>query len=306
MNNLAKRDPHAKRLALRQLLESRDIVVMPSIYDGFSARLVDDAGFLAAGITGAGLSESHLGKPDVGLLGLEENLTVSKYLVQSTSIPLIADGDTGYGSAVNVYFTVQAFEDIGVAGVMLEDQTWPKRCGHLAGKQVISADEMVEKIHAATDARCDSSLVIKARTDAAGPISVKEAIRRLNLYADAGADLLFADALLNEADIERVAAEVSKPLVVNMGFGIRSRPTTPLIPARRLEAMGVAAVVYSRILTAAAVQGMKNAIAALRETLGSEESSERPDLLVSFEELQGLMGIDSVRELEMRYATKKS
>ena len=147
-------------------------------------------------------------------------------------IPLIADGDTGYGNAVNVFHLVRAFEQADLAGLMLEDQTWPKRCGHMSGKSVISAEEMVEKIHAAKEARRDVDFIIKSRTDAFAPLGIDEVIRRLNLYADAGADLLFADALLSARDIRTVASNVNKPLSVNMGFGIRSRSTTPLLSPR--------------------------------------------------------------------------
>jgi 2-methylisocitrate lyase-like PEP mutase family enzyme len=187
---------------------------------------------------------------------------------------------------------------------MLEDQVWPKRCGHLAGKEVISAEEGVEKIRAAVEARRDPSFIIKARTDATAIYGVKEAIRRLNLYAEAGADLLFADALLSEEDIATVAHNVSKPLSVNMGLGIRQRPTTPLIPVRKLQDMGVAAVSYPRLLTTAAIQGMKNALGALGEQLRTGEIVDRTDLLVSFKELNELMGIERFKEIEQRFLTE--
>ena len=177
-------------------------------------------------------------------MGYAENLRASAALAAISSIPLSADGDTGYGNALNVYFTVQGFERAGLACLMIEDQVWPKRCGHMEGKQVISAEEGVEKIRAAAEARRDPDFVIKARTDATAIHGVGEAIRRLNLYAEAGADLLFADALLTAEDIGTVARNVIKPLTVNMGFGIRQRPTTPLLSARQLEDMGVKAVSY--------------------------------------------------------------
>lgn len=278
-------------------------MVMPGVYDGFSARLVERLGFKAAAISGAGLSESRLGWADVGVMGYEENVRASADLAACCSIPLLADGDTGYGNAVNVYFTVRGFERAGVAGLMIEDQVWPKRCGHMAGKEVISAEEGVEKIRAAVDARIDPHFLIKARTDSTATHGVKEAIRRLNLYADAGADLLFADALLTREDIATVARNVSKPLAVNMGFGIRSRPTTPLIPASELEAMGVKVVSYPRLLTAAAIQGMKNALAALGQSSAEGQVVERPDLAVSFDELNELMGLGTITSLENRFLT---
>jgi 2-methylisocitrate lyase-like PEP mutase family enzyme len=186
---------------------------------------------------------------------------------------------------------------------MLEDQVWPKRCGHMAGKEVISVEEGVEKIRAAVEARRDPDFIIKARTDATATHGVKEAIRRLNLYADAGADLLFADALLTREDIALVAREVSKPLAVNMGFGIRSRPTTPLLPARELQDLGVAVVGYPRVMTSAAIQGMKNALSVLLQSAAEGRVIERPDLAVSFQELNELMGFGTIKDMEQRFLT---
>ncbi len=219
-----------------------------------------------------------------------------------SSIPLSADGDTGYGNALNVYFTVQGFERAGLACLMIEDQVWPKRCGHMEGKQVISAEEAVEKIRAAAEARRDPDFVIKARTDATAIHGVGEAIRRLNLYAEAGAELLFADALLAADDIATVARNVAKPLSVNMGFGIRQRPTTPLLSVRQLEDMGVKAVSLPRMLTAAAIQGMKNALAAFGQSVAEGRVIDRPDLLVSFGEINDLTGLGRLRALERSFA----
>jgi 2-methylisocitrate lyase-like PEP mutase family enzyme len=286
---------------LRDLLAVPGILVCPGIYDGFSARLVEQMGFKTAAISGAGLSEANLGWADVGIMGYEENLHASAALAACTSLPLSADGDTGYGNAMNVYFTVQGFERAGIACLMIEDQVWPKRCGHMAGKQVISAEEGVEKIRAACAARRDPDFMIKARTDATAIHGVGEAIRRLNLYAEAGADLLFADALLSVEDIGTVARNVSKPLSVNMGFGIRQRPTTPLLSARQLEDLGVKAVSYPRMLSAAAIQGMKNAMTVLLQSLQEGKVIDRPDLLVSFGELNALMGLPQIKDLEARF-----
>ncbi len=288
---------------LRDLINAPEIMIVPGVFDGFSVRLVEQMGFKTAGISGAGLSESHLGWADHGIMGYEENLHASAALAACSTIPLQADGDTGYGNAVNVHFTVRGFERAGIAGLMIEDQIWPKRCGHLAGKEVISAEEGVEKIRAAAEARRDPTFVIKARTDATAIYGVKEAIRRLNLYAEAGADFLFADALLSREDIATVAKNVSKPLSVNMGLGIRSRPTTPLIPARELQDMGVAAVSYPRLLSAAALQGMKNALAALSEQMQTGKIVDRTDLLVSFQEINDLMGIGQLKDIEKRFLT---
>jgi 2-methylisocitrate lyase-like PEP mutase family enzyme len=286
---------------LRDLMAAPGILVMPGVYDGFSARLVESLGFKAAGITGSGLSETNLGWPDVGIMGFDENLRSSAAIAACCNLALNADADTGYGNAVNVYFTVQGFERAGMAGIMLEDQVWPKRCGHMGGKQVISVEEQVEKIRAAAEARRDPDFVIRARTDSTAIHGLSDAIRRLNLYAEAGADAMFADALPSAEDIATAAKEVIRPLAVNMGFGIRSRNTTPLLSARQLEDMGVKVASYPRLLTSAALQGMKNAMAVLMQSLQEGRVIERPDLQVSFEELNGLMGIDRIRELEARF-----
>lgn len=288
---------------LRDLMAEPGILVMPGVYDGFSARLVESLGFKAAGITGAGLSETNLGWADVGIMGFEENLRSSAAIAACTGLALNADADTGYGNAINTYFTVQGFERAGLAGIMIEDQVWPKRCGHMAGKQVISAEEQVEKIRAASEARRDPDFVIRARTDSTAIHGVKDAIQRLNRYAEASADVLYADALLSAEDIALVAKEVIRPLAVNMGFGIRSRRTTPLMSARQLQDLGVKVVSYPRLLSSAALQGMRNAMEVFMESLTEGRVIERPDLQFSFEELNALMGHARIKELEARFVT---
>ena len=293
----------SKGRQLRQLINAPEILVAPGVYDGYSARLVEKAGFKSGSITGAGTSESRLGWADRGVMGLDENVANARRLADCTSLLLRADADTGYGNAMSVYFATRAFEKAGVAAVMFEDQVWPKRCGHMAGKSVIAADEMVQKVKAACDARLDPDFIIIARTDAAGPIGVDEAIRRLNLYAEAGADCLYADALLSKADIAKVAKGVPKPLIVNMGLGMRTRKTTPLMTPKELEALGVAVVSYPRLLTTAALKGMMNAMDVFKsEVVEQHRLVERTDLQVSFEELNDLMGMAELDELERRYA----
>jgi 2-methylisocitrate lyase-like PEP mutase family enzyme len=236
-------------------------------------------------------------------MGMEENVAGARAIAGCTDMLLLADGDTGYGNALNAYHTVRAFERAGVAGLMLEDQVWPKRCGHMKGKEVIPADEMVQKIRAAAAARRDPDFVIKSRTDVLATHGIAEAIRRLNLYAEAGADLLFADAAMSVEDIATIARNVGKPLSVNMGFGIRQRSTTPLLSARQLQDLGVAAVIYPRMLTACALRGMQQGLTLLRQSLATGEVVDRPDALVSFEELHDIMGMAQVEDLERRFLT---
>jgi len=288
---------------LKQLINAPEIVITPGVYDGFTARLIEAAGFRTATISGAGTSESRMGWADRGIMGFEENLANARRIADCTNLLLQADADTGYGNALNVYFVVKAFEKAGMAAIMIEDQVWPKRCGHMAGKLVIPAEEMVQKIKAAADARSDSTFVIKARTDAAAPLGLDEAIRRLNMYAEAGADCLFADALSSKADIEKVARSVSKPISVNMGLGIRARKTTPLIPPKELEKLGVAQISYPRLLSAASLKGMMNALEVFKsDVLRDNKAVDRPDLSVTFDEINDLMGMSVLDELERRYA----
>jgi 2-methylisocitrate lyase-like PEP mutase family enzyme len=292
----------SKGRQLKELIHSPKILVSPGVYDGYSARLVEKAGFKSGSITGAGTSESRLGWADRGVMGLDENVANARRLADCCNLLLRADADTGYGNAMSVYFATRAFEKAGVAAVMFEDQVWPKRCGHMAGKSVIPANEMVQKVRAAVDARLDPDFIIIARTDAAGPLGVDEAIRRLNLYAEAGADCMYADALLSREDIAKVAKGVPKPLIVNMGLGMRTRKTTPLMTPKELEALGVAVVSYPRLLTTAALRGMMNAMTVFKEEVVEKHHVvDRTDLQVSFEEINDLMGMAELDELERRF-----
>lgn len=293
------------RNRLAESLEADGITVAPGIYDGISARLVEQMGFETAFLSGAGVSNSRLAQPDVGILGLSENADHASALTDAVDIPVWVDADTGYGNAVNVYHTVRKLERAGAAAVMIEDQRWPKRCGHMAGKEVLPFEEACAKVTAASEAReeADADLLMKARTDAAGTHDVDEAIRRLNAYAERGADIVFADALLSEEDIRRVADEVSGAHVsVNMGFGIRSRPTTPLVSPTRLEELGVDAVIYPRLITAAAAMGMRKGLSALDDAVAADDPIERPELVVDWEEYMEIMGQPDHQELEERFA----
>lgn len=291
----------SKARRFKELLEAPDILVAPGVYDGFSARIAEAAGFEAATISGAGVSESNLGWADKGIMGAQDNMRAGRAIADCTDLLLRADADTGYGNAVNVYFTVRGFEDAGMAAVMIEDQVWPKRCGHMKGKDVIPAAEMVQKVKAACDARRDPDLVIMARTDAAGVTDVDDAIDRLIRYAEAGADALYADALLSAEDIEKVARAVPRPYVCNMGFGLQARSTTPLLTAKQLQGMGVAMVTYPRMLSSAAVHGMMTAMKAFKDGAYADTPVERPDLQVDFAQLSALMGLTELDAMETKY-----
>ena len=293
----------SKGARFKELINKPEILIQPGVYDGYSVRLVERAGFKTASISGAGVSESRMGWADRGVMTFEENLNNARRLADCTDLLLRADADTGYGNAMTVHFVVRAFEKAGMAAVMIEDQVWPKRCGHMAGKSCIPAEEMVQKVRAAVDARHDDDFVIVSRTDAAGPHGVDEAIRRLNMYAEAGADVMYADALLSREDIAKVAKNVPKPLIVNMGLGMRARKTTPLMSPRELQDAGVAAVSYPRLLTTAALKGMMNAMAVFQEEIVKHNRViERDDLQAGFDELNELMGMSALDELERKYA----
>jgi 2-methylisocitrate lyase-like PEP mutase family enzyme len=292
------------RRAFRTLVEAKEILVLPGVFNGYSVRLVERFGYKAAAISGAGLSESLLGFADRGILTFDQNLRACEQLAACTSMPLLADADTGYGNALNVHFVTRAFERAGLAAISIEDQVWPKRCGHLAGKAVIPAREMADKVKAAVDTRLDADFMIRARTDAAATDGINEVIDRLNLYAEVGADIVFADALLSVDDIARVAKNVRKPLAVNMGFGLIERGTTPLVTPKQLEALGVATVSYARMLTSAALRGMINALEAFAPTITAATPAQRPDLLVPFGELNELMGLQDLEALEARWTSE--
>lgn len=290
-----------KARVFRELLKSEPVLVSPGVFDGYSAKLVEQMGYKTACTTGAGLANARLGVPDTGIMSLTDNLEAVRILARSISIPLMADADTGYGNPVTVFHVTKLFEEAGVVGINIEDQVSPKRCGHMAGKDVIDAREMARKIEAACNARRDDDFVILARTDAIAVEGLDEAIRRAQLYVKAGADLIFADAIKGEDQIRRLVESVDVPVSVNMGFGLRSRPTTPLIPVARLAELGVKRVTLPRMLPAAAVLAMRRALVAMKDSLDSFEPTERPDLLTDIEDLWDLMGENDVAGLEARY-----
>jgi 2-methylisocitrate lyase-like PEP mutase family enzyme len=284
----------------RELLAKGGLIVAPGVYDGYSARLVEKAGFQMAATTGAGISNSLLGIDDIGVMGLSENVDHCRMLARTLSIPLTADADTGYGNPMNVYHTVQMFEEAGVAGINIEDQVHPKRCGHMPGKEVVPLIEGARKIEAACLARRDDDFAIIARTDALAIEGVDGMLQRARAYAEAGADMIFADAIRSEEEIKRLVEAARVPVTVNMGFGIRARPTTPLMSIKRLAELGVRRVTLPRILPAAAIHGMTQALEVMKEVIASGEAADRPDLLVDIDAIMRLMDYDQMRELERR------
>ena len=294
--------PATKTARMRELLATARPLVSPGIYDGYSLRLVEAMGFKTAATTGSGLTNSLLVQPDIGILSLLENAAACRHLARSVSIPLMADADTGYGNAVTVYHAVQYFEEAGVVGINIEDQVWPKRCGHMRGKNVIGVREMCKKIEAAVKAKRDPDFIINARTDSIAVEGIEGAVRRAKEYAAAGADMIYPDATRSEDDIRRIVEAVpDHPVNINMGFGVRSRPTTPLVPLKRLRELGVARVSCPRMLAAAAISGMRKALEQMKWCIETGESADRPDLLASMEEITALAGYDAVDRLEQEF-----
>jgi 2-methylisocitrate lyase-like PEP mutase family enzyme len=207
---------------------------------------------------------------------------------------------------MNVHYTVQMFEEAGVAGINIEDQVHPKRCGHMPGKEVIPLVEGVKKIEAACLARRNDAFAIIARTDALAVEGVDGMLRRARAYAESGADMIFADAIRSEDQIKRLVDAAGVPVTVNIGFGIRARPTTPLMSIKRLAEIGVRRVTLPRMLPAAAIHGMMRALDVMKEVIASGEPADRPDLLVDIETIMSLMDYDEMRELERRLLTTES
>ena len=290
----------------RELLARGDMIIAPGVYDGYSARMVEAAGFEMAATTGAGISNSLLGIDDIGVMGLSENVNHCRMLARTLSIPLTADADTGYGNPMNVHYTVQIFEEAGLAGINIEDQVHPKRCGHMPGKEVIPLIEGVKKIEAACLGRKDEAFAIIARTDALAIEGVEGMLRRARAYAEAGADLIFADAVRSEDQVKRIIDAARVPVTINMGFGIRSRPTTPLIPLKRLKELGVRRVTLPRMLPAAAIMGMTRALEAMKEVVATGMPVDRPDLAVGIVDIMRLMDYDEMRELERKLLTTET
>ncbi|MYW96200.1 oxaloacetate decarboxylase [Amycolatopsis rubida] len=287
---------HTPRARLRELLAAGEPLVAPGAFDALTARLVEEAGFDAVYMTGFGTTASLIGRPDLGLLTGTEMVDHARRLAAAVELPLIADADTGYGNAINVIRTVHLYEQAGVAGLHLEDQVNPKKCGHMAGKAVIPAEEMTGKIRAAVAARRDPDLVLIARTDAAAVEGVDAAIARARAYADAGADLLFVEAPTSEEAIEHVATKLRgvAPLVFNWAEGGR----TPPIPLARIAELGFALVLFPIGTLLAATAGAR----ALLKTLKNDGiPAEAMPGLPTFDEFTDFIGLPEAKTLEARF-----
>lgn len=271
---------------LRDLLARPGIIRSLAPHDAFTAKVMEQAGLPLLFLGGFGTSASAFGLPDLGLLGLAEVAEAARRMVAAVSIPVIVDGDTGYGAVPNVVRTVREFERAGAAGMLLEDQVFPKRCGHFAGKQVIPADEMLIKLRAALDARQDADFVVIARTDARAIEGLDSAIDRANRYAEAGADVIFVEAPQNVDELTRIARGIPKPQLANMLVG----GATPILSAVELEQMGfkiVVSPVESLAVTAFAVQQLASAM------LQDGRVDGLADRMWTFAQMKQLLGVES-------------
>jgi 2-methylisocitrate lyase-like PEP mutase family enzyme len=263
----------SKAARLRELLDTDELIVAPGVYDGITAALVSKLGFTAAYMTGAGVSASGYGLPDIGLVTLTEMANRAAMLAKMLEVPLIADADTGYGSPINIIRTVVEYERAGVAAIQLEDQLLPKRCGHLAGKKCIPKDQFALALQAALDARRNPDTVIIARTDAIAPLGLTEAIERANLYASIGADVIFIEAPESIEAIERIASEVAAPKLLNVVPG----GLTPTIGRERLAELGFRIAIHPGVALQAVVRSTADALTSISphgRTLKSTGSPE--------------------------------
>lgn len=284
----------SKAKELRELLKKDQIIMAPGAYDAWSARLIEKAGFPVVYMTGYGVSASVLGRPDIGLISMQEMAEAAKNICSCTQVPVIADADNGYGNTLNVIRTVTEYELAGVAGIQLEDQVMPKRCGHMEGKQVISKEEMVAKIRAAVYARRDPDTVIIARTDAIAVNGYDDAIDRATAYREAGADVIFIEAMQNQEQVENAALRVKAPLFANMV----EHGKTPLDTAENLFKMGFRIAIYPVAPLYAATKAIAQMLAVLKD-----EEDLRPcmEYEVDFPSFNEMIGLHDMRSLEKSF-----
>jgi 2-methylisocitrate lyase-like PEP mutase family enzyme len=283
-----------KTALLRKLIEDEEILMIPVAHDALCARIAEQSGFKAVFTAGYANSAALLGKPDVSLLTLTEMVDVASRIVDAVNIPVFADGDTGHGNVTNVIRTVNLFEKAGVAGLFIEDQVSPKRCGHLAGKQVVSPEEMISKLRAALDAKSDPDFVIMARTDALAVNGIDDAIYRARLYREAGADMIFVEAPESVEQMRRIIREVKAPHMANMLPGGK----TPMLTAKELQEMGYSVVAYATACTYAITKAVRDLFDTLYRT-GTTASLE--DRMVKFDEFNRLVGLEEIRKKEEKY-----
>tara|TARA_B100000963_G_scaffold50197_1_gene38367 strand:+ start:872 stop:1759 length:888 start_codon:yes stop_codon:yes gene_type:complete len=279
----------------RDLLKGPELLMAPGVADALNARLVAEANFKAIYMTGSGTTASRLGMPDIGLLSVSEMVDNASRIADASELPLISDADTGYGGPLNVYRTIRMFEKAGVAGVHIEDQNWPKRCGHLSGKTIIPAHEMISKIQAACDSRVNDNFVIIARTDALAVEGLNSALDRAEQYADVGADIIFVESPSTLEEIETIPQKIRKPTLYNMAASGK----TPFLEKNEIEKFGFKVVIYPNFAMLAAVPAVRHYLSELKN---SGTVAHLVDEMASFQELFNLVGMETVRRMEEKYS----
>ncbi len=286
-----------RRAALRTALNA-GLVIAPGVFDGISARIADRMGFPALYMTGYGTVATAFGLPDAGIATYTQMVERARMIAGITSTPLIADADTGYGGLLNVQYTVRGYETAGVCAIQLEDQEFPKKCGHMLGRRVVPVEDMVAKVRVAVDSRSDANFLIIARTDARTTHGLDEALRRAEAYAKAGADVLFVESPESIDEMERIGKSFDIPLVANMVEGGR----TPVLPAAELERIGYRLAIFPSLGFLAASAAMEKAFAGLKE----KRSSAEPVVpLYEFQAMSRLMGFDDVGAFDRKYRDKQ-
>jgi methylisocitrate lyase len=288
-----------KSAVLRQMLQERKAVPVPGAHDAISAKLIEKTGFKAIQVSGFGLAASLLGLPDMAFISFTEVLEFTRNIVDAVNIPVMADADTGYGNAINAMRVTEKFIRAGAAGMNIEDQVFPKRCGHIEGKTVVPMEEMVLKVKACAKVRdhLDPDFIINARTDAIAVSGVDEAIRRGNAYIEAGADMIFVEAPRTVEEIEKAVKGINGLVSINLFDNIEGGKT-PLLTVEELAAMGVARISIPVGTTFAAARGVLNYLEAIK---GGRLAPERTDLVFSFNEFKDLVGVPGFREDEKQF-----
>ena len=285
------------KISIRERLEKdNDIIILPGVYDALTAKIAEDVGFETAFQTGYGTSASLLGMPDFGFLNAGETLENAKRIINSVNIPILVDIDTGYGNPLNVWKIVKDLERIGAKGIFLEDQVWPKRCGHMTGKTVIPKEEYILKLHAALDAREDNEFIIVARTDSLAQFGIEEAIERGKEYKRIGADVIFIEAPKTIDQMELIAKEIKAPLLANM----IEEGITPNLPAEQLRKMGFKMVVFPLSALYSATFAIKQTLQTLKKTGTTKELKNK---MITFQEFNDLVNLSAYHQLEKKYSS---
>jgi carboxyvinyl-carboxyphosphonate phosphorylmutase len=293
--NTEKDNKNNRRPSLREQLEDRNkIIVLPGVFDALSAKIAEHVGFEAMFQTGYGSSAALLGMPDYGLLNSGETVDNAMRIIRAVTVPVLVDADTGYGNPLNVWRLVRDLESLGAAGIFLEDQVWPKRCGHMMGKDVIGKDEYIPKLKAALEARQNKDFIIVARTDARAPMGLDEAIERGKAYRKAGADVIFVEAPRSVEELKKVADEIDAPLVANMiEDGI-----TPNLSAKELLRLGYRIAVFPLSALYSATFAMRQVLTELKNTGTTKETRS---IMVTFKDFNQFMDLDHFATLEKKY-----